>query len=293
MTAATPPATYAPAPQAVSLEAVFVLARASARAAASPESVLADSSASIPAKLDALNALQDRIPGLPRAPQAAALNTLADAAGPAQPPEVRALALTLLGESVPPVLDADARTRAVLVLLAALKDPDYRLFALRGLGPASHGLTPPLEPVCEDALLDLLDGPVAGEERETALVSLNAFVSSGSDFARRAPRLLTVLEARLQGPIAADPAAFARDPRWTPDSRELAAAILWLAARRQEEIGDSAPTARFKALMIRLIAADPDAGARAWYASYRDAPPPKPGFTQRTTRRPSDGRDEP
>ncbi|NNN05481.1 MAG: hypothetical protein HKL90_06240 [Elusimicrobia bacterium] len=293
MMAATPPATYAPAPEAVSLDAAFVRARTSARAAARPEAVLADPSASIPAKLDALNALQDRIPGLPRAPQAAALNALADAAGPAQPPQVRALALTLLGESVPPVLDADARARAVLVLLDALKEPDYRLFALRGLGPASHGLTPAMEPVYESALLDLLDGPAAGEERETALVALNGFVSGGLDFAQRAPQLLTVLEARLQAPIAADPAAFVRDPRWTPDSRELAAAILWLASRRQEEAGDSAPTARFKALMIRLIAVDPDAAARAWYASYRDAPPPKPGFTASTTSRPSDGRDEP
>lgn len=293
MMVVTPPATYAPAPEAVSLEAAFVRERASARAAASPQSVLADPAASVPAKLDALNALQDRIPGLPRGPQAAALGTLADAAGPAQPPEVRALALTLLGESVPPVLDADARTRAVLVLLAALKSPDYRLFALRGLGPATHGLTPALEPVCEDALLNLLDGPVAGEERETALVALNSFVSGGSDFAQRAPQLLTLIETRLQAPIAADPAAFVSDPRWMPDSRELAAAILWLVSRRQEETGDSAPAARFKALMVRLIAVDPDAGARAWYASYRDAAPPQPGFTERTTRRPSDGRDEP
>jgi hypothetical protein len=293
---ATPaPAAYVPAPEAATLEASFVRAAAAARGAADPASVLRDDGASVAQQLDALDALQDRIPGQKPGPQAASLDALAAAAQDARlAPAVRAKALTLLGCAVPPVENEAARGRAVRVLLSALGDPAYRLFVLRGLGPASHGLPKALEPDFEEALLDLLDGPISGEERETALVALNGFISGGDDFAKRAPALLATLNRRVLEPLWDDPAAFARDPRGTPDSRELTAAILWIGTRHQQAAGDAAPAALFKTLMTRLIAVEPDAGARAWYASYRDAPPPKPdGLSARTTKRAPDGLGEP
>ncbi len=289
MTPATPPAVYAPAPAAMTLDAVFTRAQGAAAAArrlADPAAVLADPSATPAQKIDALNLLQDEIPSAPLAAQAADLDDLDRAAGDGrQPPVVRAAALVALGEEVPPTQDPAARERAVRTLLSALRWPGYRLFALRGLAPASHGLTPEMEPIYESALLDYLDGPARGERRETALLALNGFVSGGSDFPKRAPQLLETLFARLMAPIEADPAAFVADARWSPYCRELAAAVLWAAGYDEQAAGFPKPAARVKALMSRLIAVDPDASVRAWYASYRDAAPPKPGLTASTTRR--------
>jgi hypothetical protein len=292
MNAPIAPVAAAPASRPATLEAAFASARAAARASADPASVLRDPAASVQAKLDALDALQDRIPEQKPAAQAASLDAIGRAAADAgQPAAVRAKALTLLGYAVPPVENAAARERAIRVLLAALREPAFRLFVLRGLGPAAHGLPPALEPEYENALLDLLDGPIAGEERETALVALSGFVSGGEDMPKRAPQLLSALDARLLAPIEADPAAFARDPRSTPASRELTAAVIWIGARHRAAAGDPAPAARVKALLARLIALEPDAGARAWYASYRDADPPKPLTAKTTSRAP--GSDEP
>lgn len=285
-----------PSPSFATLETAFASARAAARASADPASVLADDSAAPDAQLDALDALHDRIPNAKPAAQIPLLDALAAAAqDPRRPPAFHAKALTLLGYAVPPVINEAARARAVRVLLAALaNEPAYRLYVLRGLGPAAHGLPAALEPDFEKGLLDLLSGPVAGEERATALVALNGFVSGGDDFPKRAPGLLTTLDARFLVPIEADPAAFVRDPRWTPTDRELAAAILWVAARHRQAAGDPAPAERVRLLLIRLIAAETDAGARPWYESYLNAAPPKPnGLTERTTRRPPDGRGEP
>jgi len=276
------------------LEEAFSLARAAARGAADPSSVLRDDSASAEAKLDALDALHDRIPNQKPPAQAASLDAIAAAAADArQPPEVRARALTLLGYAVPPVVDEAARTRAFAVLLAALPDPSLRLFVLRGLGPASHGLPRPLEPAFLNALLGALDGPVAGEERQTAFLTLYAFVSSNEDLAKRAPALAALIDARVLAPIEADPAAFVRDPRATPAARELAVAAVWIAARQRQAAGAPAAAARVKALLPRLIAAETDAGARAWYATYRDAAPPAPARRDKTTSLPPLGPDEP
>jgi hypothetical protein len=288
MSAALPPAASVPAPQAATLEVAFTLARAAARAAADPAAVLRDDSASLGEKLDALDALQDRIPGQKPGPQAASLDALAAAAADArQAPAFRAKALTLLGYAVPPTVNEAARGRAVVVLLAALAgDPAYRLFALRGLAPACHGLPKPLEPDFEDALLELLEGPSSGEERETALVALNAFVSGGADFPKRAPALLTTLDARFLAPIEADPAAFVRDPRWTPDARELAAAIVWIGARHRQADRDPAPAERVRLLLTRLIAVETDDTTLSWDVDYLTAAPPKPEpLTARTTKR--------
>src|SRR2546430_2243685 len=142
MIAQAPPAAAAAAPDVApaSLEAAFVMARLSARTVSDPASVLA-SGASASDKLAAIDALHSRIPDAPRPAQINALDALAAAAGSlSQPPEVRAKALTFLGYSMPQVEDDSARTRGLAVLLDALKSPAYRIFALRGLGPACHGL---------------------------------------------------------------------------------------------------------------------------------------------------------
>ncbi|MBI3566480.1 MAG: hypothetical protein HY079_14900, partial [Elusimicrobia bacterium] len=202
MLPAPPPAAVAPAAATApaSLEAAFVMARASAARAAAPArtplQVLAGD-ATVEEKLTAIDRIQSRIPKDPRPRQAAALDALARAAASAdQPPEVRAKALTTLGYAMFPADDDAARGRALPVLLAALRDPAYRLFALRGLGSASHGLPPGGEAAFQGALLDLLDGPAAGEERQTALTALYAFVARREDLPSREPALVAQLDAR-------------------------------------------------------------------------------------------------
>lgn len=206
---AAPPAVAAPAPAdaPVTLEAAFVFARAAAvRAkapASSPSAVLKSAAASVEEKLAAVDALQSKIPRAPRAQQAAALDALALAAssGGGQPPEVRAKALAVLGYALPPADDDAARLRALPVLLAALGEPAYRLYALRGLGPACHGLPKAGEAALLSALLDLLDGPLAGEERQTALTDLYSFVGPRQDLPARAPALADAVDARVRAPL--------------------------------------------------------------------------------------------
>jgi hypothetical protein len=294
--AAAPAAYAAAAPLSLqTIEEAFVMAQASARVAADPAAVLAGAA---PAgdKLAAVDILQSRIPGAKRAAKIAALDALAAAAGGAgQPPEVRAKALSVLGYSMPEVDDAAARTRALAVLLAALKKPAYRIFALRGLGSACHGLPKTEEAAFQGALLDLLDGPISGEERETALIALYSFVSTGEDLAKEAPALVASLDARLLAPIEADPVRFAADPRFTPGARAMTIATVWSSARFRQARRDAAPAARVHALLVRLGYVESDPMVLGWIRTYRDAAPARPAAALResTTKRAPAGPDEP
>lgn len=296
-----PPAAVAAAPAStpLTLESAFVLARFSARRVASPESVLA-SDAPASDKVSAIDAIHSKIPSEPKAKKIAALDDLiAAASGAGQPPEVRAKALTFAGYAMPQVDDDAARSRALSVLLGALKQPAYRIFALRGLGPACHGLPKTGEPLLQGALLDLLDSGVAGEERETALVALFSFVSTRDDLFKRAPSLVAELDRRLLGPIEADPARFVEDPRFTSGARAMAVATLWTSARHREELGQPAPGARVHALLVRLCGIETDETVLGWLKTYLDAAPAKPEagldpvLRDSTTRRAPAGPDEP
>lgn len=286
-----PPAAVAVAPDlAPTLEEAFVLARAAAAPAANPSAVLRGSGP-LEGKLAAIDALHSRIPTAAKPQKIAALGALAAAAASeAQPPEVRAKALSVLGYAMPQVDDDAARTRALKVLLAALNGPAYRIYALRGLGPAGHGLPEADEAAFQGALLDLLDGPAAGEERQTALVALNSFVSTRDDLPKRAPALVAQLEARLLAPIEAAPARFVADPRNTPGARAMAIAAVWTSARHRQALGDPAAAARVGALLARLSAVETDPEVLGWIATYRGAAPPSP-FRDSTTRRAPDGPD--
>ncbi|MDE2509691.1 MAG: hypothetical protein KGL74_01095 [Elusimicrobia bacterium] len=283
-----PPAVSAP-----SLETAFLLARAAARPAAAPTEVLSGSGP-LDGKLAAIDVLHSRVPTEPKPRRIADLDALAAAAtSAAQPPEVRAKALAYLGYAMPQVPDDAARSRGLKVLLDALRSPAYRIYALRGLGPACHGLPEADDALLQGALLDLLDGPVSGEERETALLALYAFVSTRDDLATRAPGLVSQLDDRLLAPIEADPAGFVADGRETPGARALTAAILWSSARHRQTLGNPAPAARVNALLDRLLALEPDPGTRDWLKNYRDAAPPAKGLRDSTVNRAPAGPDEP
>lgn len=290
-----PPAVVAAAPEtAPSLESAFILARAAVAPVARPSEVLAGGG-SVDAKLAAIDALHSKIPTEPKAAQAAALKALAAAASdPRQPAEVRAKALMFTGYAMPQVNDDAARSKALPVLLAALKDPAFRIFALRGLGPACHDLPESDEPAYLNALLDLLDGPVAGEERETALVALFSFIGTRDDLSRRAPALVAALDARLLGPLEANPALFVLSARNTPGARAMAVACVWASARHRQTLGDPAPAARVHALLVRLAAIETDPTTLEWVKTYRDAPAPTgPALRDSTTSRVPAGPDEP
>lgn len=296
MLAALPPAIVVPAPEsAPSLEAGFVLARFAARTAAKPAETLSGSGG-VDGKLSAIDAIHARIPTEHKPQQIAALDELiAAASSKTQPFEVRAKALTYLGYAMPQVPDDAARSRALTVLLAALSEPAYRVHALRGLGPACHGLPKADEARYQAALLDLLDGPLGGTERQTALVDLFSFTSTRDDLPQRAPALVAQLDARMLAPLEANPAAFAADPRLTPGARELTAAVLWTSARHQSALGNPAALARLNALLDRLLAVERDPEVRGWLKTYRDAAPPEPvaGLRDSTTKRDPAGPDAP
>ncbi|MCR4295707.1 MAG: hypothetical protein NUW21_09255 [Elusimicrobia bacterium] len=168
----------APALPPVSLEAAFVSARAAARPAEDPISIL-ERAAPPAEKLAALERLHASLPSAPQARRALGLEAMrAVAVSPAEAPAVRAKALLNLGYSVPVVGDEKARAAAVRTLLDAARTPAYRVFALRGLAPATHDLPPALEAPVQEALLDLLGAALTAEERVTALVALDAFVRS-------------------------------------------------------------------------------------------------------------------
>jgi hypothetical protein len=286
------PAALPPSP-APTLKTAFRAALAVSRTLRDPAATLRSSSATVEEKLAALDVLQSRLPGQTRARRVAALDAMAAAASSAaQPPAVRAKAYAFLGYSIPPAADDAAADRALRVLLAALPDPRYRLFVLRGLGPAAHGIPEADEAGLQGALLDLLDGPVSGEERATALVALYGFVGPRDDLARRKPALPAQLDARLTARMEADPAGFVRDPRGTPESRQMAIAVAWVSAREREALGDPAPARRMDAVLDRLAAVETDPTVRAWIRTYRTAPPPPP-FAASATRRAPAGPDAP
>jgi hypothetical protein len=288
-----PPVAVAPALEsAPTLEAAFVLARAAVRPTARPEAVLAGAGP-LAAKLSAIDALHSRIPYVPKAGQAAALDALiAAASSTAQPPEVRAKALAFVGYAMPQVQDDAARTRGLKTLLAALQSPVYRVYALRGLGPACHDLPKADEAALQDALLELLDGPLAGEERETALLALHSFIAVREDLDRRDPALVARFDARFLAPLEADPAGFVSDARGTPGARALALSCVWTSARERQALGNPAAAARVAALLDRLAAVERDATVLGWIRTYRTAAPPAP-FRASTTRRAPAGPDEP
>ena len=191
---------FAPAPALppVSLESAYVEIRAAARPAEDPISVL--SRAASPAeKLAALETLHASLPLAPQARRAKALATLSLVAGSAaETPAVRARALMYLGYAVPVVGDEAARLAAVRVLLGATLTPAYRVYALRGLGPATHDLPAAVEPEVQAALLNLLGSTLTNEERITALATLDAFVRTREDLSRRRPDLVAALESEMQ-----------------------------------------------------------------------------------------------
>lgn len=301
MVPALPPAAYAASAETApaTIEAAFVLARAVSRRAASvggnPLQVLAGKGTA-DEKLAAIDAIQSKIPNDKKPQQAAALDALTAAAGStAQPAAVRAKALTVLGYSMFPADDDAARLRALPVLLAALRDPAYRIFALRGLGPACHGLPKAGEGAMQGALLDLLDGPLGGEERQTALTALYAFVSTREDLFKRDPALVAQLDLRLLTVMERSPAGFCLDPRYSPGARALAIATVWASARHLYALGHPDALSRVNRLLDALAAFETDPTTLAWIRSYRTAAPPA-AFTalrERTTSRRPAGPDEP
>ncbi|MBI2385600.1 MAG: hypothetical protein HYV14_06265 [Elusimicrobia bacterium] len=267
---------FAPAPALppVSLEAAFVEARAAVRPAEDPISVLARA-ASPAEKLAALEELHGSLPTAPQARRTKGLEAIrAAAVSPAEAPAVRAKALLYLGYAVPVVGDAGARAAAVRALLDSTRLPGYRLFALRGLAPATHDLPPAVEAPVQETLLDLLAGPLADEERITALVALDAFVRSREDLPRRRPDLVAALDARALVPMEADPAAFAANG--PPAARSLWIAVVWHSARNRAANGESAALARVAVLFAALAAHETDASVKAQIAAFLAAPAPSP-----------------
>jgi hypothetical protein len=264
---------FAPAPALppVSLEAAFFEARAASKPAEDPISIL--SRAASPAeKLGALEALHSSLPLVPQARRVKGLDAIrAVAVSAAEAPEVRARALTYLGYAVPVVGDENARAAAVRALLDSTRGA-YRVFALRGLGPATHDLPAAVEGEFQATLLELLGSALAEEERVTALVALDAFVRTRDDLPRRRPDLVAALEAKILVPMEADPAAFASSG--TPGSRSLMVAVVWHAARNRAMNRDAAALARVHALLTKLMPLETDAAVRAEIASFLAAPAP-------------------
>lgn len=265
---------FAPAPALppVSLEYAYVEARAAAKPAEDPISVL--SRAAAPAeKLAALEALHSSLPFAPQTRRAKGLEAMrAVAVSPAEAPVVRAKALMYLGYAVPVVGDAGARYAAVRALLEATRDPAYRVFALRGLAPATHDLPAAVEEPFQTTILDLLASALMEEERVTALVALDAFVRAREDLPKRRPDLVAALETGVLVPMEADPAAFAA--RGAPSARALTIAVVWHSARNRAANGEAAALARANALLTTLLALETDAPVKAQIAAFLAAPPP-------------------
>ncbi len=265
---------FAPAPALppVSLESAFVEVRAAARPAEDPLSILARA-ASPAEKLAALEALHGSLPLAPQARRTKALDSIrAAAVSPAESPAVRAKALLYLGYAVPVVGDAIARAAAVAALLDSTRLPAYRVFALRGLAPATHDLPAASEESVQAVLLDLLDATLTDEERITALVALDAFVRSREDLPRRRPDLVAALDARALVPMEADPAAFAASG--LPAARSLWIAVVWHSARNRAANGESAALDRVVALLAALAGLEADASVKAQIAAFLAAPAP-------------------
>ncbi|MDP3541202.1 MAG: hypothetical protein Q8T11_01890 [Elusimicrobiota bacterium] len=266
---------FAPAPALppVSLEAAYVSARAATQAAEDPISIL--NRAAPPAeKLAALERLHASLPSAPQARRALGLEAMrATAVSSREAPSVRAKALLYLGYSVPVVGDEKARAAAIAALLDAARAPAYRVFALRGLAPATHDLPPASEAPVQETLLDLLASTLTAEERITALVALDAFVRSREDLPRRRPDLAAALDAGLVAPLAADPAAFAAGG--PPAVRALTIAVVWHAARARAATGEPEALARVGALLTTLMALETDPSVKAQISAFLAAPPPE------------------
>lgn len=265
---------FAPAPATapVTLETAFVEARGrAARPAEDPISVL--SRAAAPAeKLAALDALHSSLPLAPQARRTKGLDAIRTVAvSPAETPAVRAKALMYLGYSVPVVGDENARAAAVRALLDAARAGAYRVYALRGLAPATHDLPAAVEDEAQTTLLSLLAGTLDEEERVTALLALDAFVRTRDDLPRRRPDLVAALESAVQAPVAAAPAAFAASG--TGSVRGLTLAVIWHAARNRAANGDAAALPRADALLAALAPLETDPAVKAEIASFLAAPP--------------------
>lgn len=266
---------FAPAPALPppALESAYALVRAAAKPAEDPIAVLARA-ASPAEKLAALESLHSSLPFAPqnrRTKGLAALRAVAESAADA--PAVRAKALMYLGYAVPVVGDEHARAAAVRTLLSATASPAYRVYALRGLAPATHDLPAALEGETQAVLLDLLVLPLGAEEKIVALVALDAFTRSRDDLPRRRPDLVNALEAAVLAPIEADPAGFAA--KGSPSARGLELAIVWHSARNRAANGESTALVRINALLTTLAALETDPAVKLQIAAFLAAPPPE------------------
>lgn len=266
---------FAPAPALppVSLESAFIAARAAAKPAEDPISTL--SRAASPAeKLVALELLHASLPLAPQARRTKALEaTRLVAVSPAEAPAVRAKALMYLGYAVPVVGDVNARTAAVRSLLDMTASPSYRIFALRGLAPATHDMPEAVEGAFQTTILDLLASPLTDEERITALLALDSFIRAREDLPRRRPDLVAALEMIALVPIEADPAAFSASG--IPSTRGLMIAVVWHSARNRFSAGEPAALDRVNVLLTKLAALETDPSVKAEIAAFLAAPTPK------------------
>jgi hypothetical protein len=266
---------FAPAPALppVSLESAFIAARAAAKPAEDPISVL--SRAAAPAeKLAAIETLHSSLPLVPQARRTKALEALRlVAVSPAEAPVVRAKALMYLGYAVPVVGDENARAAAVRALLDTTASPAYRIFALRGLAPATHDLPESVESAFQATILDLLAATLASEERITALLALDSFMRAREDLPRRRPDLVAALETGMLVPMESDPAAFAAGG--IPETRAIMIAVVWHSARNRFSAGEPAALERINILLTRLAALETDSAVKAEIAAFLAAPVPK------------------
>jgi len=266
---------FAPAPALppVTLEAAFVEVRAAAKQAEDPISVLSRASGPVK-KLAALEALHSSIAHMPQGRRARGLEAIRlVAVSPAEAPAVRAKALMYLGYAVPVTGDEKARGAAVRSLLDMTADPAYRVFALRGLAPATHDMPAALEGPCLTTILDLLSQRLSDEERVTALVALDAFMRTRDDLPDRRPDLASAFETSVLVPIEADPAAFAANA--SPAARRLTLAAVWHSARNRGANGQLAAIERVNVLLAKLAPLETDAAVKAQIAAYLAEPAPK------------------
>lgn len=263
----------APALPPFTLESAFV--ELNARAVKPPEdpiSVL--NRAATPAeKLAAIDALHRSLPKAPQARRTLGLEALRGAAvSLSEAPAVRAKALTHLGYAVPVVGDEPAREAAVNALLDATAG-SYRVYALRGLAPATHHLPPSVETRVQATLLNLLAGTPNEDERLAALLALDGFVRERDDLPRRRADLVLELETRMLAPIEASPAAFAA--AGSANARLLALAVVWHSARNRFSAGEPAALTRVNALLTALSSIETDPAVLDEIAAFLAAPLPK------------------
>lgn len=265
---------FAPAPALppISLESAFVEVRAAVKPAEDPIAVLGRA-ASPAEKLAALETLHSSLPFAPQARRAKGLEAMrAVAVSPAEAPAVRAKALMYLGYAVPVVGDEGARYAAVRALLESTRGPAYRVFALRGLAPATHDLPEAIEELFQTTILDLLASALTQEERVTALVALDSFVRAREDLPSRRPNLVAALDAAMLVPMEADPAAFAAGG--APSARAIAIAVVWHSARNRAANGETAARERVDVLLTTLLTLETDPSVKAQIAAFLAAPPP-------------------